>query len=133
MKTSPYLEQTLFYEQNPATDQFYESRSDTLFQDPGKDAFIEIHEQLPCTKFSDGSILYGPVAMASKPKPSAEFSSVPPSPVDSHRYGNEAAPRYREVPGLVPRRVGTQEELKSIASVRLAKDAPNTPANASVI
>lgn len=47
MQTSNYLKQALFHQSSHETDQFFESRSEALFQRPGKKSFIEVHHQLP--------------------------------------------------------------------------------------
>ncbi len=47
MQTSNYLKQALFYKSSHATDQFFESKSETLFQHSGKKSLIEVHYQQP--------------------------------------------------------------------------------------
>ena len=47
MQTSKYLQRVLFHQLNHGTDQFLESKSEALFQRPGKESFIEIYHQRP--------------------------------------------------------------------------------------
>ena len=47
MQTSNYFKQALFHQSSHETDQFFESRSEALFQHPGNISFIEVHHQLP--------------------------------------------------------------------------------------
>ena len=45
MQTSNYLKQVLFHQLNHGTDQYLESKSEALFQRPGKESFIEVYNQ----------------------------------------------------------------------------------------
>ncbi|CAD6565853.1 MAG: hypothetical protein ASARMPRED_008012 [Alectoria sarmentosa] len=47
MQTSNYIKQALFYQPSHATYQYFESKSEALFQRPGKKSFIEVHHQQP--------------------------------------------------------------------------------------
>ena len=132
MRTSPYFEQALFYGQSPATDQFFEERSEYLFQVLGKESFIEIHDQLPWPQEApNGSNLLG-----SKQKCDSslddDFSSVPPSPLDQCLYLDEEPPRYIEVPGLRRQIVRDSQDLKQIAEVRDSVRAHLTPTNIGI-
>ena len=47
MQTSNYLKRVLFHQLNHGTDQYLESKSEVLFQRPGKESFIEVYYQQP--------------------------------------------------------------------------------------
>ena len=47
MQTSNYLKRVLFHQLNHGTDQYLESKSEALFQRPGKESFIEVYYQQP--------------------------------------------------------------------------------------
>ena len=47
MQTSKYLKEVLFHQLNHGTYQYRESKSEALFQRPGKESFIEAYYQQP--------------------------------------------------------------------------------------
>lgn len=115
MKTSSYLEQTLSFEQSPATDQYFEIRASHVFQLRGGSSCIEIHVQRPN---QDQGIDQWNLVQKSDPKHDLECDSEPPSPVDWHRYSREYPPHYVGWPGLAQQVVSDAAELRHIASVR---------------
>lgn len=123
MKTSPYLQQMVFFEQNPVTDQLFEARSGHLFQDPGKSAVIEVHEQLPrhLRALNESSL--------SDSKSEAGHFPVPPTPVDRCPSLDNEPPRYDGLSGLVKHDVADEEELKRITSVRSHRALQGTAAD----
>lgn len=112
MKTSPYLEQTVFYEQSSAAHQNFESRSDDLFSDPGITSIVDIHTQLP------GQLNASDEALEPDSKSVVECSSVPPSPLDRCHYLDGEPPRYSESRGLERRRIREGKELEQTEMVR---------------
>ena len=115
MKTSSYLEQTLSFEQSPATDQYFEVRASHLFEAQGGNSCIEIHVQRPC---QDQGIDRWSIVQKSDPKQELDCDSEPPSPVDWHRYSREHPPHYVGWPGLEQQKVSNAEDLQKIVSVR---------------
>ncbi|KAF6234582.1 hypothetical protein HO173_007208 [Letharia columbiana] len=116
MRTSSYLEQTLSFEQSPATDQYFEVRSSHLFELQGGSSCIEIYVQRPS---QDQSIDEWNVVQNYDQKQDFEYNSEPPSPVDWHRYSTrEHPPHYVGWPGLERQKVSNAEDLEEIASVR---------------
>ena len=122
MKTSAQFEQTLFYRPNPATDQLFEDKSDTLFQHPGESSCLEIHEQ-------EGNVENSPITQdlfnkRQKADLDGDDVSEPPSPVDYIRHEGDnpppPPPHYNEAPGMRKHHVSTVEELDRVASVSLA-------------
>ena len=124
MKSSSYFEQTLFYDQSPATDQYFEQRSSQLFElDPSK-SFVEVHFRLPLQTAAQG----GPGktvsnALDSQHKPDTDSqgdtTSPPRSPVDKCHYFRHDPPHYDGSPGLDLRRVGDEKQLSEIALVSI--------------
>ena len=45
MTNSAHIEQTLFFETNPATAQYFDGKSDRIFQAPGESSIVEYHEE----------------------------------------------------------------------------------------
>lgn len=115
MKTSSYLEQTLSFEQSPATDQYFEARASHLFELPGGSSCLELHVQRP---FQDQSSDRRNPVQESDLKQDLECNSEPPSPVDWHRYPREYPPHYVAGLGLEKQEVSNVEDLKKIANVR---------------
>ena len=115
MKTSSYLQQTLSFEQSPAIDQYFEVRADRLFEPKGGDSCIEVHVQRPN---QDQSNDRWNLVQKSDPKQDFDCESVPPSPVDWHRYSSKNPPHYVGWPGLEQQRISNAEDLEKIASVR---------------
>lgn len=115
MRTSPYLEQTLSFEQSPATDQYFEARASHLFELQGGSSCLEIHVQRP--NQDQSSDRWNPM-QKSDPKQDLECNSEPPSPVDWHRYSRNNPPHYVAGLGLEKQEVSTVEDLKKIANVR---------------
>ena len=116
MKTSSYLEQTLFFEQSSATDQYFEDRASQLFESSEKPAFIEFYKQLP----RHDSVSSEAVWIHKHDydgKPSAHSDSEPPSPVDSHRFLRKDPPRYVEPARLECCKVSKIGELTEFARV----------------
>ncbi len=122
MKTSAYFEQALFYEQSPATDQFFEIRSSQLFEALEGCSFVDVYVQSPPydDQTSNGK-RPGDFLRKNDAKSLIKLSSVPPSPVDYHRYCKEGPPRYVEASGLRLQRVSDPEGLSSLASVSILR------------
>ena len=115
MKTSEYLEQTLSFEQSPATEQYFEFRASHIFELQEGSSSIEIHVQRPQ---SDQSIDSLNLVQKGGRKHEFDSDSEPPSPVDWHRYSRENPPHYVGRPGLERQRISNAEDLETIASVR---------------
>ena len=115
MKTSDYLEQTLSFEQSPATEQYFESRASHIFELKEGNSSINIHVQRPK---SDQNVDSRNRVQKSDLKQEFDSDLEPPSPVDWHRYSRENPPHYVGSPGLDPQRVSNAEDLEKIASVR---------------
>ncbi|KAL2047080.1 hypothetical protein N7G274_001099 [Stereocaulon virgatum] len=115
MKTSPYFEQVLFYGQSAANDQFFEDRSEDLFQLPGKESFVEIHDQLPWPQEAPNGSSFLNSQKRDDSMLSDDFSSVPSSPLDQCLYLDEGPPRYVEFPGLRWHTARDSQDLKQIA------------------
>ena len=115
MRASSYLEQTLSFEQSPATDQYFEVRASQLFEPKGGTSCIEIHFQ---KSDQDQSIDKWNIVQKCESKQDLDCDSEPPSPVDWHRYSREDPPHYVARPGLEQQKVSNVEDLKKIASVR---------------
>ena len=133
MAASQYLEQTLFKEQNPAADQLFEERSESLFEPGDGKSFVDIHVERPWQKGRSKEVdiqderrnFYeetSEVKLLSEHKREPHFSE-PPSPVDKCSYLSQEPPRYNEAPGFQPERVCGWQELTKIASVGTS----NTP------
>ncbi len=116
MKTSAYLEQALFFEQSPVIDQFFEAKSSLLFEPPGARSFVRVYVQSPLIQDQgwDGN---GDIRKKNDSKPPVDASSVPPSPVDWHRYCQEDPPTYVGTPGLALQDVSDPNELTRVAHV----------------
>ena len=115
MRASSYLEQTLSFEQSPATDQYFEVRASQLFEPEGGTSCIEIHFQRPN---QDQNTDKWNIVQKCESKQDPDCDSEPPSPVDWHRYSREDPPHYVPKPGLEQRKVSNVEDLKKVASVR---------------
>ena len=50
MRTSPYFQKVLFYDNTPAIDDYFESRVGQLFEQSRERSYIEIHVQQPLRK-----------------------------------------------------------------------------------
>lgn len=122
MKTSSYLEQTLFFEQSPTTDQYFEDRSDQLFELPGGTSFVKVHVQWPDHDHAPNGLLWDR-KLNDDFKPLFSPTSDPPSPVDWHRYAREEPPHYVEPPRLRREEVSDLGNLTEIARVSLAVPA----------
>ena len=115
MKTSSYLQQTLSFEQSPATEQYFEVRTSLLFELQGGTSTIEIHVQRPK---SDQSLDRWNLVQKRDLKQDFDNDVEPPSPVDWHRYSRVNPPHYVGWPGLDLQRVSNAEDLERITSVR---------------
>ena len=115
MKTSKYLEQTLSFEQSPATEQYFESRASHIFELQEENSSIDIHVQRP---ESDQSVDSWNLVQNRDLKQEFDSDSEPPSPVDWHRYSRINPPHYVGLPGLERQRISNAEGLRKIASVR---------------
>lgn len=115
MKTSPYLEQTLSFEQSPATDQYFEFRASNLFELQEGNSSLKIHVQRPD---QGQSIDQWNLVKKSDPKQDFDGDVEPPSPIDWHRYPRQNPPRYVGGSGLEQQRVSNIKDLETIASVR---------------
>ena len=136
MKTSSYLEQTLSYEQSPATDQYFEVRASDLFELQEAHSCIEIHVQRPCQDQSPDRwtlLQRSDLKSGSKSDPRQEYEcdSEPPSPVDWHRFSRDHPPHYVGQPGLEQQKISDPSHLKGVASVR--KSLVATPVQADII
>ena len=114
MRTSSYLEQTLSFEQSPATDQYFEVRASQLFEPEGGNSCLEIHFQRP----NQDQVETWNIVQKCEPKQDFDCDSEPPSTVDWHRYSRENPPHYVPRPGIEQQKVSNAEDLKEIASVR---------------
>ena len=116
MKTSSHIEQSLFYEQSPATDQYFEDRAPQLFQQPGGSSFVKIDVQVPYNEcVSEGCIWVQKLESDSK---SDDVSNLqPPSPVDWDRFLRKEPPHYVEPARLQRYEVSAPVELAKIAGV----------------
>ncbi|KAL9119693.1 MAG: hypothetical protein Q9187_003752 [Circinaria calcarea] len=119
MKTSPYFDQILFYNQSPATDQSYEEKSSKLFQVDKDCSFVEIYIQPPAS----GHLRFGTRPSHSKWDliPEAEAGSTCSSPrepelaIDQSHYLRSDPPRYVGAPGLKLHEISDPKELRQIA------------------
>lgn len=128
MKTSSYLEQTLFFEQSPATDQYFEDRSSHLFELPGGTSFVKVHVQLPYHDHApNGSLCDWKHKYDFKPGDSP--TSDLPSLVDWYRYAKEEPPHYVEPPRLRREDVSDRGKLTQIARVSLAVQGITSDSN----
>ncbi len=118
MKISSYLEQTLFFEQSPATDQYFEDRAPQLFESSGGTSFIKVDVQLPChDPISNGCVWIHKIESESKADMLSD--SQPPSPVDCNRFLKKDPPHYVEPARLQRYEVSDTEELAEVARVRV--------------
>ena len=126
MKTSSYFEQTLFYRPNPATDQRFQEKIDTLFQVAGEDSYVEIHDHVPVDwEATNGASLQDLLDKKYQADVGVDDHSIsePPSPVDHLHYEGDDPPRYNGAPGLRKQTVSDPEDLEDAALVRLTSDA----------
>lgn len=128
MKTSSYLEQTLFFEQSPTTDQYFEDRSSHLFELPGGTSFVKVHVQLPYHDQASHGSLWDP-KLKNDFNPGLSPTSDPPSPVDWYRYARDEPPHYVEPPRLRREEVSDLGKLTEIARVSLAVPAMTSGSN----
>lgn len=119
MKTSSYVEQALFFEQSPATDQYFEDRSSQLFEPSGGTSFVKTHVQLPYYDHVPNGSHWGR-KLKYDFKPGDSPTSDPPSPVDWYRYAREYPPHYVEPPKLRREKISDLGKLTEIAQVSLA-------------
>lgn len=114
MKTSSYLVQALFHQSNHATDQFLESRSEALFQRPGKTSFIEVHQQEP-----EQQELSRP-ALVLEDEEDSDCSIVRPCQLGQSRgtsLDEDPPPTYDNSPGLVRRDILDLKDVQYIEAV----------------
>jgi hypothetical protein len=117
MQTSSYLEQTLFYEQSPAVDQFFEAKSNKLFEEEGR-RFIEFYVQQPALPHASEESLGTPHKLKSGYMLTSEPCSVPLSPLDTFRYRRHCPPSHSGLLGLHRHDVENTDEFVRIAKVR---------------
>lgn len=118
MRTSSYLEQTLFSEQSAATDQYFEDRASHLFEPHGRASFVKVHVQLPLhEEISKDSVWVHPPKC--DPKSDVVSDSEPSSPVDCDRFTRKGPPRYVEPARLQRHEIADVSELTEVAQVRI--------------
>ena len=124
MRTSLHLEQALFYSQSPATDQFFETRSEQLFEVSGGGSSIEIHVQLPSQAKNPSELRDGlevsDEEYENSPTPTA------PLPIDWCHYLRATPPGYDGTPGLRWQKVMDPDKLRKIEFVNIFAASPNT-------
>lgn len=114
MQTSSYLKQALFYQSSHATDQFIQSKSEALFQCPGKKSFIEVHYQQP------GQQKLPSPAAALDSRQDSGCSFVCPSPLDKSRSNSldeDPPPTYDNSPGLLRQDILDLKDVQRIETV----------------
>ena len=115
MRTSEYLLQALFHQLSHATLQALESKSETLFQRPGKRSFIELYHQQPERQKQ----LRSP-AFVLDDGPIPHRSSVCPSIIDQSWPNSleDPPPTYDNPPGLLRRDISDLRDVQRIEAVR---------------
>jgi len=122
MKSSLYLEQSLFYDQNSGTDLLFKERTGRLFELDEKASFVDVYVQLPPDQPVLEVFQIG-VQYRSRPpewNPESYFSSSlqPPTPVDHAPYLRQSPPKHVESPGLHLSRIWNSNDLEEVALVR---------------
>ena len=124
----------MFYQLSPVTQQFYEARSKSIFELPGRGSLIEIHVQdllqdpTPQRSYQqdDTSSYHSDDKTVCGSRPFSE----PSSPISLIELRKDALPRYEEPPGLPSRKVYNVDELEKFDVVRnsmkLQATKPNT-------
>ena len=115
MQTSNYLKQTLFYQPSHATEQFFEGKSEALFQFPGKKSFIEVHHQQPRRQQKFPS-----PAPVLDSKEESDYSSVHPSILEQSQCSSldeDPPPIYDKSPGLLRQDIRDLKDVRYIATV----------------
>ena len=114
MQISDHLKQALFYQKSLETDQFLESKSETLFQRPGKKSFIEVHYQQP-----EQQRLPSPAPVLDS-KQDSQCSSMHPSLLDQSRCSSsdeDPPPTYDKSSRLLRQDILGLEDVKRIEMV----------------
>lgn len=123
MQTSDYLEQALFYQTSLATDQFFDSRSEALFQRPGDKSFIEIYHQQP-----EQQRVPGPAPVLDNKQESHRFS-VHPSLLGQSRCSSldgDPPPTYDNSPGLLRQDILDLKDVQQVETVSVFVAAQST-------
>lgn len=114
MQTSNYLIRALFYQLNHGTVQCLESRSEALFQRPGRKSFIEVHHQQPGQQGLPNS------GVVLDDQQESDCSSVHPSLLGESRCvssDEDLPPIYDNSPGLLRQDILELEDLQQIETV----------------
>ena len=125
MKSSLYLEQSLFYDQNSGTDLLFKDRAGQLFELDEKASFIDVYVQVPPDQpvldVFQVAIDYDTGPFRCDREQYCRASSKPPSPVDHSPYLRRGPPKHVESPGLNLSRIWNSNDLGEIAMVRSAR------------
>ncbi|MCJ1242727.1 hypothetical protein MMC14_010736 [Varicellaria rhodocarpa] len=104
MKTSRYLNETLFYNPSPATDQFFEEKSVKLFEPHDENSYLDIYVQPKPEDVSEDESRPNEMVWTPHPRKGLESScSSPREPklgIDQTHYLLRNLPIYDESPGL---------------------------------
>ena len=114
MQTSNYIKQALFYQPSHATYQYFESKSEALFQRPGKKSFIEVHHQQP------GQQKLPSPAPVLDSKQDSDCSSVRSSLLDRSHCSSldvDPPPTYNKSPILLRQDILDPKDVQQIETV----------------
>lgn len=129
MQTSNYLRQTLFHQPSHATYQLFESKSEALFQRPGKKSFIEVHHQRL------GKQRLPSAAPVLDSEQDSDRSSLRSSLLDQSgcsALNDDPPPTYDNLPGLLRQDILNLKDVEQIETVSALVAASNTWANTHV-
>ena len=104
MKTSSYLNETLFYSPSPATDQFFEEKAGKLFEPHDENSHLDIYVQPKPEDVSEDESRPNEMVWITHPRKGSESScSSPREPklgIDQTHYLLQNLPKYDGSPGL---------------------------------
>ena len=121
MRSSLYLEQCLFYDQNSGTDLLFQDRTSRLFEQDEKASFVQIYVQSPPGHTAFNVFGIGLQYSGKLPKGNSSsdcsFNSQPSTPVDHSLYLRQNPPKHVELPGLDLLRIWNSNDLGEVALV----------------
>lgn len=120
MQTSNYLKQALFHQSSHETDRLFVSRSEALFQRPGKESFIEVHHQLQKCP-SQAAVLDGVQIF--------DYPSVRPCHLDQSGCSSldeDPPPTYDNSPSLLRQCILDVKDVQKIETVRALMSTSRT-------